>query len=262
MVCKKKPAENGRNPEADERRSKTINPFTEFGDDLPLAYQSLDPEGQLLEINEKWSSLLGYSRKDVLGHWFGEFLAPESRKRFEKRFAQFMDEGTARNVEFDMIRSDQTPFVALFNGRAEYNEDGTFERTHCIISDITERRLAEAELAASEARLRALLESNPDYILELDKDLKIQFANRASPGLRVEDLIGTYVYEHAEPGREDEIKKILETVLESGEPAAYETVFHTPGDATIYYESRAVARVMADTDETIGIILSVQWAFI
>ena len=124
---------------------------------------------------------------------------------------------------------------------------------------ITERTRAESHrdatleaLRESEARWRSLAQSSPDHILTLDTELNIQFVNYASPGLTVEELIGTPLHSYVEEERQLEIKAILENVLTTGEPASYETEYHAPGGTT-YYESRVVPRIL--DGGTVGLTL-------
>ena len=97
-----------------------------------------------------------------------------------------------------------------------------------------------------------LLKGLPDHIVLLDRDLNICYVNRPSPGLTEEQLIGTPLYTLVEPERQDEVKKILKGVLDSGKEATYETVYKTE-DITIYYESRVVAR--EEEGEIVGLLL-------
>ena len=98
-----------------------------------------------------------------------------------------------------------------------------------------------------------LTEVQPDHILLLDRELRIEYVNYPSPGLTVEDLLGTPLYTYVEEARQSEIKAILEGVLTTGQPARYETEFHGP-NGTIYYESLCVPRVVAGQIE--GLVLT------
>jgi len=108
----------------------------------------------------------------------------------------------------------------------------------------------------SEERWRSLTETSPDHILTLDADLNIQFANFASPGLTVEELIGTPLYTYVEEERQAEIKAILEGVLRTGDDASYETIYHRPDGTVINYESRVTPRRLPGSDEIVGLTLS------
>jgi PAS domain S-box-containing protein len=120
------------------------------------------------------------------------------------------------------------------------------------------RRKKEGDaLLHSEARWRSLTETSPDHILTLDTALNIQFANFTAPGLTVEELIGTPLYQYVEgEDKQSEIKAILENALLTGEQKSYETVYNIPDGETIYYESTVVPRKLKDSAEIIGLTVS------
>ncbi len=122
--------------------------------------------------------------------------------------------------------------------------------------DITERKQAELAQRESEARWRSLTETSPDHILTMDTDLRIQFANYASPGLTVDALIGIPLYTLVDEDRQAEVKTILENVVQTGEAASYETVYHSPDGRDVYYESRVAPRMLAGSEEVVGLTLS------
>ncbi len=123
-----------------------------------------------------------------------------------------------------------------------FDTEGNVVRAIEYTLDITDRKEAEAALRESEARWRSLTERSPDHVILVDTELRIEFLNYASPGLTVEELIGTPLYSYVQEERRQEIREILERVLTTSEPASYETYYSAPGGSTIYYESRAVPR--------------------
>ena len=60
--------------------------FRRLFDQAPLSYQSLDAEGCLIDVNQAWLDLLGYSRDKVIGRRFDDFLAPHEKKRSKNVF--------------------------------------------------------------------------------------------------------------------------------------------------------------------------------
>ena len=117
-----------------------------------------------------------------------------------------------------------------------------------------ERRRAQGAVRESEARWRWLAENSPDHMAALDRDLKIEFANRALPGITVDDWIDTGVYEWVAEETWFEIKTTLEQVLRSGEPARFSFTYEMPDGRSIYYEARVAPRILEG--EVVGLTVS------
>jgi PAS domain S-box-containing protein len=110
----------------------------------PLGCQSLDSDGNLIEINQLWIDTLGYSREEVIGKWFGDFLLPAFQEGFCKQFAIFKAKGKIHS-EFEMVHKNGHKLFIAFDGKIVYNLDGSFKQTHCILQDITEKKKLELE---------------------------------------------------------------------------------------------------------------------
>jgi len=128
----------------------------------PLAYQSLDAEGNIKDVNPTWLSILGYQRNQVIGKSFFCFLHPESHKKAEtKIFPEFKSSGFIHNVEFK-IRHENGNYIDIsYEGCAEYNLNGSFKQTYCVFQDITERKKAEEALAQEQRFTQTLMDSMP-----------------------------------------------------------------------------------------------------
>ena len=136
------------------------------------------------------------------------------------------------------------------------DEDGRVEGLVLSLVDVTERAQTEQALRESEASWRSLAEISPDHILMLDTDLRIQFANFASPGLTVNELMGTPLYTLVEEEAQAEVRALLEGVSKTGISARYETTYRMPTGDDIYYESRVVPRTLSDSDKIVGLTVS------
>ena len=135
--------------------------FQELFEKAPLGYQSLDEAGRFLDVNQAWLDALGYAREEVIGRWFGDFLAPEYVEAFKEHFPQFKAAGRVHS-EFELLRKSGDRRFMAFDGRIARARDGAFQRTHCILKDITEAKLAESRLRNSEAKFRTLFECGND----------------------------------------------------------------------------------------------------
>lgn len=189
--------------------------FRDFYNKVPLGYQSLDENGNFLEVNDAWLSTLGYKREEIIGKWFGELLAPGEVDAFRQRFPLFKERGKV-HTEFEMIhKSGEHRFIA-FDGRIGKAPDGSFERTHCILKDITESRELSEQVAHFQNLLRYVIEHNQTAIAVLDKDLRyVYVSQRFIDDYRIKesDIIGKKHYD-VFPEIPDEWRKNHKRVLE------------------------------------------------
>ncbi|MHB8202150.1 MAG: PAS domain S-box protein [Desulfomonilaceae bacterium] len=144
--------------EAAEFLRESENRFRLFYEKSPLGYQSLDADGRFIEVNQAWLDTLGYERSEVIGRWFGDFLAPEYIELFGRRFPRFLELGEVRGVDFEMVHKSGARIITSFDGKIGRDSYGKFVQTHCVLQDITERRRAEDRLRESEQRFRVLFE--------------------------------------------------------------------------------------------------------
>jgi len=173
----------------EESEQLTHNLFAE----APLPYQSLDATGRILSVNQLWLDSLGYSREEVIGHDFVEFLTPPYAGMFPDRFKQFRIKGQGTGIEFDMVRKDGTTMTASFNGKVVYDEHGEFVRTHCLFVDITERKEIELKLGEQSEKFRGIFDESVAAIYIFDQEKNFLDSNQAGLdllGYSREELLG------------------------------------------------------------------------
>jgi PAS domain S-box-containing protein len=196
--------------------------FRKLYEQTPLGYQSLDSRGRFIEVNEAWLDMMGYSRSEVIGKWFGDFLAPYELDAFEQRFPKFISSGEV-HVDVQVLKRDGSEISVHIDGRIGKDKRGKFKGTHCILYDITERKRAEEALAAERQRLFDVLETLPAMICLLTPDYHVAFANRSFRN-KFGESRGRYCYEYCY-GRTEPCK-FCETyeVLKTGKPHRWEVI--------------------------------------
>jgi two-component system, cell cycle sensor histidine kinase and response regulator CckA len=154
-------------------------------ENAPLGYQSLDENGYFVEVNRAWLETLGYSRQEVIGKWFGDFLAPEFVDSFRCNFPKFKAAGEIHWVEFDMLKQDGSRVSVAFDGQIGRDRWGRFKQTHCILHDVTELKRSHDALRKSEERYRRIVETANEGIWAMDADHLTTFVNQ-----RIVDMLG------------------------------------------------------------------------
>jgi len=151
--------------------------FRMLFEQAPIPYQSLDIDGNILEVNSRWLAELGYERAEAIGKWFGDFLQSESKAAFLVNFPRFKAAGSVTGVVFNMIRKDGSAITVSFNGRISHDKHGAFRQTHCIFSNITEQKRSEEE----RGQLSAMIDKSLNEIYVFDAaTLKFSYANEGA----------------------------------------------------------------------------------
>ena len=127
-------------------------------ENAPLGYQCLDEEGRILEVNPSWLETLEYSREEVIGRWFVDFLAPRYIEKFREKYANFKATGEIHEIEIDMLRKDGSTIPVALDGHITRDSCGRFKQTQCILRDLTQDKGSRQELEESQERLSLALD--------------------------------------------------------------------------------------------------------
>jgi PAS domain S-box-containing protein len=125
---------------------------------------AVSEEGRLIDCNDQFAKLLGYSREELIGRDFALFIAPEDLER-EVR------------VEHCMLLKDGSRITVEAHGQTVVSGDRRLRFS--AIRDITERKRAEDVLRESEQRLRTILDALPVAVFLSDPAGNIIFTNPA-----------------------------------------------------------------------------------
>lgn len=157
--------------QVDKELRRSTERFQFYYEKAPLGYQSLDKHGCLAGVNPAWLDMLGYSRQEVIGRLFTDFV--QQGDLFKEWLSHFKTSGEMQGAEFGMVRKDGLVVPVSIEGRISYDRDGNVQQTHFILHDITERMRAEEALRQRNREL-ALLNRAAQAInstLELDQVL-------------------------------------------------------------------------------------------
>ena len=193
--------------------------FKTLLNNVPMGYQSLDENGDFIEVNDSWCEMLGYTREEAIGRNFSEFIHPDLKEAFNEKFREFKTIGHVLGTEFEMIRKDGTHIVASFHGRSGYDEDGSFRQSHCILKDVTEQKRVEEALRESEAKHRSYIDNAPDGVFVVDRDghyVEVNGAATELTGYAKDELLNMSVQDLLFPDDLEEGLRRFKRLVETG----------------------------------------------
>jgi PAS domain S-box-containing protein len=119
--------------------------FRQIFEHAPLMMHSIDREGRLLEVNDKWLEETGYGRDEVLGRSITSVLAPESAEvMVRESLPRFWSEGVVRGVELRMLRRDRSSFDVEIDAAVVSDAAGS-ERSLTVLRNVSSRKHAQTE---------------------------------------------------------------------------------------------------------------------
>lgn len=113
----------------------------------PCAYCSVDEEGRFIKVNETLCDWLGMPESALVGHLSpGDFMTKEGLESFRVDFPRFTREGKTTNFEHELVSVDGSRRWVSVDSNALYDANGRFLHSRTVLTDITARRNAEAEV--------------------------------------------------------------------------------------------------------------------
>lgn len=132
-------------------------------DKIPTMLCSIDREERLINVNEYWLKVMGYTRAEVLGRYSTDFCNESSRQLIRNLYLPaFFQQGQVQDAEVQLIKKSGEPMDVLFSAVAERSQSGEILYVLVVIHDMTAHKRIEAALLASQHQLRQLNEQLTD----------------------------------------------------------------------------------------------------
>ena len=212
--------------ESEEKFAKAFNTSPNL-----MAISSF-PEGRIIDINDVYCHVTGYTREELIGHTAKEhnmWLNLEQRTEFYRRF---QDKTSVEDVEV-LLRTKSGNIRTLLFSAAKI----TLHGQPCLVTaarDITELKKAEVALADEVTWRRILINQSRDGIVILDQDGKVHEANQSFArmlGYSMEEIQQLHVWDWGFRLPREQIQEVLRTVDETGDH--FETQ-HRRKDGTLF----------------------------
>lgn len=166
----------------DRLRCQTAELQRELKYNRTLIETSLDPlvtigaDGKITDVNAGTERVTGRTRKELIGSDFCDYFTDtiQARAGYEAVFR----EGAVRDYPLEIRHADGHVTPVHYNAAVFRDERGEVAGVYADARDITDLKRIEAALLAERQRLYDVLETLPVYVVLLDKNNNVPFANK------------------------------------------------------------------------------------
>jgi PAS domain S-box-containing protein len=186
----------------------------------PIGMVLLTPDGLLVEVNQAFADMLGYTAAELISRDSSSYTHPDDNELTRNYFLS-LKAGPHKtgSIEKRYFRKDGELVWARASATMRRDAQGRPAQVIAIVEDITERKRAEA-------RYRFLAESIPQMVWTATPDGMLDYVNRQGSayfGVPQEALLGTGWLAWVHPGDQESAAERWKLSLETGDP--YETAF-------------------------------------
>ncbi|MCX5750246.1 MAG: PAS domain S-box protein [Candidatus Saganbacteria bacterium] len=129
--------------------------YLRFFRHAPVGFHTLDKDARIVEVNDKWLELLGYTREEVIGKPIYRFIVKGQRANAKKRFNERMKDGethTPKAKDRKYLTKDKREIFVETIDTVFYDENGTAVGVQTAFQDVTALRKAQQKMIEQERR--------------------------------------------------------------------------------------------------------------
>ncbi len=183
---------------------------------------STDTQGHLTFVNQAVKEVFGYEPEEMLTRPFADFTPPEQLAKDLEVFQRILNGEALRQYETIRLTKDYKPIHLLLNAIALLDEQGQVIGTTGTALDITDRKLAEAEILRTKDLFESIFNESTDaiFLVNPETGLTLDCNRRAVELCQVtskNELLNTQDnILQKEPFTPEELRSILDEIAHNG----------------------------------------------
>ncbi|UGA55746.1 EAL domain-containing protein [Vibrio sp. VB16] len=149
---------------------------TQLYEKTPAAMHSINNQGVIVAVSDKWLELFGYRRDEVIGKKSIDFLTTASAEiATHESLPQFFKTGRADKVNYEMVRSDNRTLDIELS--AVLIKDESESRAYSVLYDVSKEKILTKQLYEEKELLEITLQSMGDGMIATDEHGDITYLN-------------------------------------------------------------------------------------
>ena len=176
----------------------------------------VDTEERFTYTNPAFEKILGYSSKELLGMTLSQTVKPDEITTIRTQM-DHRKQGISAQYEVIVQRKDGKTRTIIVSGSPLTSEDGKYEGSQAVITDITERVQAENNLVESEEKLRLMVDNSPIGFCATDMKGNFIDVNPAiclMLGYSNKELIAKHFNQISHPGDKENNQEMYQKLVE------------------------------------------------
>ncbi len=131
----------------------------------------LDTAGKVIYASPAVESLAGFKPEEIIGRHMTEFVHPDDLPILYKQFQTVKSGHKASILEYRLYKKSGEPFWARTSSRPNF-KDGVVESIQGILTDITDRKLAEEELLKAKEAAETANRFKSDFLSNMSHEIR------------------------------------------------------------------------------------------
>jgi len=182
----------------------------------------IDSNNRTTFLNQRMAEMLGYAPEEMLGKPVLDFMDPDAQAAFAANRDE-RQQARQPEHEFRFRRKDGSELWVLLESSPDLDATGNYRGSLAMVTDVTERRLAEEALR----RMAAMVATSTDAIIAVDLNGLLMNWNLGAErmyGYSAKEIVGQHVRAIVPDDKSDELTGLLDRVRHGDAIEQIETV--------------------------------------
>lgn len=128
-------------------------------------------------VNKKLCEILGRSQDEIIGHPLTDFIAEDNQKLYKEQLAK-REKGISIPYELVLTKKDGQKVFTTVSPKPIFDENGKFNGSFAVVTDITERKKAEDEIKRLNEELEQRVVERTSELEAANKALHVEITER------------------------------------------------------------------------------------